>query len=118
MALEDMGEESLKWKEDLRVSSMCAVFAESEVVSLIAGGKDRADILHALNRAIASRGEALLKSVGAEGPYMMTGGVARNSGVVKALEGKLGAAFFVFERPEIVGALGAALIAGGLAGKY
>jgi predicted CoA-substrate-specific enzyme activase len=109
--LEDMGAEPLGWKEELRISSMCTVFAESEVISLIAQNKERADILHALHFAIASRNEALLARVGAAAPYTMTGGVARNAGVVRALEEKTGARFYVCEQPEIVGALGAALFA-------
>ncbi|MDR1571836.1 MAG: acyl-CoA dehydratase activase [Clostridiales Family XIII bacterium] len=117
IGLEDMGEESLGWKEELRISSMCAVFAESEVVSLIAQNRERADILRALNMAIASRSEALLARAGGRPPYMMTGGVARNAGVVRALEDRLGAGFWVCERPETVGALGAALIAAGFPRK-
>ncbi len=111
LSIDEMGPVSLNWKEELRISSMCTVFAESEVISLIAENKEKADIIRALNMAIASRNEGLLARVGVEPVVMMTGGVAKNKGVVKALEEKLGQKLFIAEEPEIIGALGAALFA-------
>ncbi|AKA67554.1 acyl-CoA dehydratase activase [Clostridium scatologenes] len=107
--IKDMGPESLKWKEDIKISSMCSVFAESEVISLIAQNKEKADIIHALNQSISSKTNALLGRVGRESEFMMTGGVAQNIGVVKALEEKIGGELFISDEPEIVGAIGAAL---------
>lgn len=107
--IKDMGPESLKWKEDIKISSMCSVFAESEVISLIAQNKEKADIIHALNQSISSKTNALLGRVGKESEFMMTGGVAQNVGVVKALEEKIGEKLFISDEPEIVGAIGAAL---------
>ncbi|WP_238917643.1 acyl-CoA dehydratase activase [Clostridium sp. YIM B02555] len=107
--IKDMGPESLKWKEDIKISSMCSVFAESEVISLIAQNKEKADIIHALNQSISSRTNALLGRVGKESGFMMTGGVAQNIGVVKAIEEKVGEKLFISDEPEIVGALGAAI---------
>lgn len=107
--IKDMGKEGLKWTEDIKISSMCSVFAESEVISLIAQNKEKADIIHALNQSIASKTNALLGRVGKEAGFMMTGGVAQNIGVVKALEEKIGGELFIPEEPEIVGAIGAAL---------
>ncbi|GKX67606.1 acyl-CoA dehydratase activase [Inconstantimicrobium mannanitabidum] len=107
--IKDMGPESLKWKEDIKISSMCSVFAESEVISLIAQNKEKADIIHALNQSISSRTNALLGRVGKESEFMMTGGVAQNVGVVKAIEEKIGEKLFISDEPEIVGAIGAAL---------
>lgn len=107
--IKDMGTESLKWKEDIKISSMCSVFAESEVISLIAQNKEKADIIHALNQSISSKTNALLGRVGRESEFMMTGGVAQNIGVVKALEEKIGEKLFISDEPEIVGAIGAAL---------
>ncbi|EHJ00061.1 CoA-substrate-specific enzyme activase [Clostridium sp. DL-VIII] len=109
IAIKDMGPESLKWSEDIKISSMCSVFAESEVISLIAQNKEKADIIHALNQSISSKTNALLGRVGKESEFMMTGGVAQNIGVVKALEEKIGEKLFISDEPEIVGALGAAL---------
>ena len=71
---------------------MCTVFAESEVVSLIAQNKATDDIVHGLNKAVASKTAALAKRVGGEERYMMTGGVSKNQGQVKTLEEKLGSA--------------------------
>ncbi|MDR3597762.1 acyl-CoA dehydratase activase [Clostridium sp.] len=107
--IKEMGPESLSWKEDIKISSMCSVFAESEVISLIAQNKEKADIIHALNQSIASRTNALLGRVGKDSEFMMTGGVAQNIGVVKALEEKVGEKLFISDEPEIVGAIGAAL---------
>lgn len=111
MDISDMGPESLKWKEDIDISSMCSVFAESEVISLIALNKEKADIAHGLHKAIANKSYSLMKRVGLNEAYMMTGGVAKNPGVVKAVEEKLGSRLFICKEPEIVGALGAALFA-------
>ena len=109
MDISEMGPESLKWKEDIDISSMCSVFAESEVISLIALNKEKADIAHGLHKAIANKSYSLLKRVGLNETFMMTGGVAKNPGVVKAVEEKLGSKLFICKEPEIVGALGAAL---------
>lgn len=109
--INDLGPVSLNWKEEIQISSMCSVFAESEVISLIAQNKDTADIAHGIHEAIVGRALSLMKRVGLEPGFMMTGGVARNPGVVKVLEQHLGAPVFLCAEPEIVGALGAALYA-------
>ncbi|KOF57714.1 3-hydroxyacyl-ACP dehydratase [Clostridium sp. DMHC 10] len=109
--LNEMGEKSLVWKEDIDITSICSVFAESEVVSLIAQNKEIPDIIHGLNKAVATKTSALVNRVGKEEGYMMTGGVAKNIGVVKCLEEKLQSKIFIPEEPQIVGAIGAALIA-------
>ena len=96
-------------KEDITISSMCTVFAESEVISLIAENKEKADIAAALCRSVASKSYSLMRRVGLEPDFMMTGGVARNKGVVKAVEEKIGAPLFIPEEPDIVGAVGACL---------
>ncbi|MBI4704156.1 MAG: 2-hydroxyglutaryl-CoA dehydratase [Deltaproteobacteria bacterium] len=106
--------------QDLTLSSVCTVFAESEVVSLLAGGTDRADIARGLHRAIAARTRALVRRVARSAGAMrisMSGGVARNRGVVRALGEALGAAVRVAPEPDTVGALGAALIARERAGR-
>lgn len=99
---------------NLTLSSMCTVFAESEVVSLIAEGMEIAEIVNGLHRAIANRTQALVRRVvpGLEGLRVsMSGGVAHNRGVVKALGAVLGCEVAVPPKPDIVGAYGAALIA-------
>lgn len=111
ISIDEMSKEGLNWKEELKITNMCTVFAESEVVSLIAENKEKCDIIHGLNDSIASKMLSLLNRVGKEGSYMMTGGVAKNLGVVKALETKLNSKIFICEEPQICGALGATLIA-------
>ncbi len=109
--LNAMGERAGEAKKDVRVSSMCTVFAESEVVSLVAKGEKVEDILHGIHQAIADRVASLALRVGLELPAAVTGGVAMNSGVVRALESRLGSQVAVPEDPQLTGALGAAMIA-------
>ena len=115
MSLDDMGKAGLSYKEDITISSMCTVFAESEVVSLIAQNKATDDIVHGLNKAVASKTAALAKRVGGEERYMMTGGVSKNQGLVKTLEEKLGTKLVISDKAQLCGALGAALFAADMA---
>ncbi|MGQ3683852.1 MAG: 2-hydroxyacyl-CoA dehydratase [Candidatus Loosdrechtia sp.] len=111
--LEDMGELSLSGNEkgNISISSLCTVFAESEVVSLVGADHKAADICRALHISIAKRITAQLKRMGLEKEIVMTGGVAKNIGVVTELERSLGCKIHISEEPQINGALGAALIA-------
>ena len=96
------------------LSSMCTVFAESEVVSLIAEGTEINEIVSGLNRAIASRIHGLVKRISSDLKGLsvsMSGGVARNGGVVRALSATLDCDIAIPREPDTVGALGAALIA-------
>ncbi len=111
VALEDLAGLSEQAKNQVSISSMCTVFAESEVVSLIARGLPREDIARGLHQSIADRTAGLVKRVGLEIPVMMTGGVAKNSAVVTALNNKLAVDIIVPPEPQIAGALGAALLA-------
>ncbi len=109
--IDDMAEIGLKYKNDLTISSMCTVFAESEVVSLIAENHSVPDIVHGLNKSVAVKTNALAKSAKDFSFVIMTGGVARNKGVVSELEKQLKTTLHIPEQPEFCGALGAALIA-------
>ncbi|MCD8053196.1 MAG: acyl-CoA dehydratase activase [Lachnospiraceae bacterium] len=111
MSLDEMSLAGLKYEEDITISSMCTVFAESEVVSLIAQNKATDDIVHGLNKAVAVKTAALAKRVGGEERYMMTGGVSKNQGLVKTLEEKLGTKLVISDKAQLCGALGAALFA-------
>jgi predicted CoA-substrate-specific enzyme activase len=93
------------------ISSLCTVFAESEVVSLIGQGVLRKEIARGLLESVAERTAVLVSRVGLEPEVIMTGGVAKNAGVVRALSARLGVPIRVPQEPQIVGALGAALIA-------
>jgi predicted CoA-substrate-specific enzyme activase len=110
--LDRIGDISLQHKKDIAISSICTVFAESEVISLVSEGEELEDILYGIHRAIADRTMSLLARMGgAEDGVVMTGGVAKNMGVVKALEAAMGKQIKVYMEPQIVGALGAALLA-------
>jgi predicted CoA-substrate-specific enzyme activase len=109
--LDDFGELAARAIKTLSISSMCTVFAESEVVSLVARGEKVEDIIAGLCRAVGERTRALAQRVGIAPEVTMTGGVAKNLGVVRALEGLLEHSFNIPDEPQIVGALGAALYA-------
>jgi predicted CoA-substrate-specific enzyme activase len=108
--LQQMGERSLRYQNAIEISSVCTVFAESEVISLVSEGKAVDDILHALHHAVADRTLSLLERIGVDGQVAMTGGVAKNMGVVRALEEKMDLSLKIHSEPQIVGALGAALL--------
>ena len=109
--VDELGSIALQSKEDIEITSMCSVFAESEVISLIANNREKTDIANGICRAVANKSYSLLKRVGLETEFMMTGGVAKNAGVVRAVEEKLGTKLYICPEPEIVGAAGAALYA-------
>ena len=107
----EMDRLGLLWKHDLTISSTCTVFAESEVISLIAEDKETPDIIHGLNKSVAARTYGLVRRARGAGPFMMTGGVARNPGLVKEIEAKIGEPLYIAREPDLAGALGAALFA-------
>jgi predicted CoA-substrate-specific enzyme activase len=109
--ISEVGPQALASTEEIEITSMCTVFAESEVISLIANNKEKSDIANGICQAIANKSYSLLKRVGLEADYMMTGGVAKNPGVVRAVEQKLGHSLYICPEPEIVGAAGAAVYA-------
>ena len=111
ISLEDISTIGLKWKEEITISSMCTVFADSEVVSLVAQNKALPDIVHGLNQSVATRAAALFRRIGGAHPCMMTGGVSRNRGVVGAIEEKIGQPLYIHPDAQLCGALGAALFA-------
>ena len=111
ISLDEMGALALTSTENIEITSMCSVFAESEVISLIANNKEKNDIANGVCNAIANKAYGLLRRAGMEPDFMMTGGVAKNPGVVRAVERKLGADLYICQEPEIVGATGAALYA-------
>jgi len=111
ISLNEMGECGLKSTRRVHVSSMCTVFAESEVVSLVARGEKVEDIVNGIHQAISDRVASLAMRVGLEPPVAITGGVAKNLGVVRALEERLSARLEIPPEPQITGALGAAIIA-------
>lgn len=109
--LDEFGGRAMHAKTPVTISSTCTVFAESEVISHLARSQDIDNIIAGLCNAIASRVYGLASRARLTAPTIMTGGVARNQGVVKAMEALLSATIQTPERPQIVGAYGAALIA-------
>ena len=93
------------------ISSTCTVFAESEVISQLAQNTDKCDIINGIHHSVASRVVGLAHRVGVREMVVMTGGVAQNAGVVKALEEELGHTIHTSPLTQYVGALGAALFA-------
>ena len=107
----EMGERSLTAKQPVRLSTVCTIFVESDILTYLAQGKKVDDILDGVHGAIAARTVALVRRVGAESEITMTGGVSRNVGMVKWLEQKLGMPVNVSPDSHYTGALGAAIFA-------
>lgn len=97
--------------KELEISSMCATFAETELISMLAQGERREDIAASVHRAVTTRTVGLIAQVGRHSPIVMTGGVARNAAAVHFLAEGMQADVAVPESPQIVGAYGAALLA-------
>ena len=111
--LDNFGDFSLNAQQPSNISSLCTVFAESEVISLISKGENRENIIAGIHEAIAARVMAMANRVGLKNRIMMTGGVSKNSGVVRALELKTGQKIHVSDKAQVTGAIGAAILAHG-----
>ena len=109
--LDEFGALSLRAEKPAKISSLCTVFAESEVISLISKGESRENIIAGIHEAIASRVSAMANRIGLVPPILMTGGVARNIGVVRALEKVIGMPIAVSPQAQVAGAIGAAALA-------
>lgn len=110
LTTEQMSELSFKSRADLEIQTTCAVFAESEIISLIHNGARVEDILRGVFRGLAERIYPQLLEIGIEKEITLTGGFARNKAIIAALEAMVGFPLLVPDNPLIVGALGAALI--------
>jgi predicted CoA-substrate-specific enzyme activase len=109
--LDEFGRMSLKADLSARISSLCTVFAESEIISLIAKGEKRENIIAGIHESICVRVLAMANRIGIKSPVMMTGGVAKNIGVVRAFEKAIGSPIEVSDYAQVNGAIGAALLA-------
>ena len=109
--LDDIGEISLRAKNPVRLTTVCTVFVESDIMSYLAQGKKIEDILGGVHSAIAARTISLVRRVGIEPEVTFTGGVSHNIGMVRALEDKLGMKLNVSPDSHFVGALGASIFA-------
>ncbi|HEY54763.1 MAG TPA: 2-hydroxyglutaryl-CoA dehydratase [Dehalococcoidia bacterium] len=108
--LEDMGKLSLTAKNAVRIANTCTVFATQEVVSKLAEGAALADVIAGLHEAIAARIYSMVGRLKVEREVALTGGGAKNIGLVRALEAKLGYKVLVPPEPLLTGAIGAALM--------
>jgi predicted CoA-substrate-specific enzyme activase len=108
--LDDLGPRSCAATTEQAISSTCTVFAESEIISLIAHGAPVDGILRGLHRSLVSRLVAMVRALGVRPPLMLSGGVARNVAVRAMLEQDLGVAVEVPPQPQLMGAYGAALL--------
>ena len=111
MAIEDIGELSLLSKKPVEFTTSCTVFAESEAISLIAEGVAKEDLLAGIHRALAAQLHSLAERMGIEQEYALTGGGARDIGLVKAMEEVSKKTIYVPPEPHMTAALGAAIIA-------
>jgi benzoyl-CoA reductase subunit D len=109
--LEEFGEISLQSKKTVPINAQCAVFAESEVVSLINSKTAKEDIARAVNDALAERVVAMVKRIGVEKDVVVIGGMAKNVGYLDGLKRGFKMDVIVPEHPEFIGALGAAIAA-------
>ncbi|WP_420390358.1 acyl-CoA dehydratase activase [Marinobacter sp.] len=107
----EVGALAMQGSKDLEVSSMCATFAETEIISLLAEGRNPADVAASVHSAIAQRALGLVAQVGKRSTIIMTGGVAKNPAAVHFLEKALKQKIQVPKDPQIMGAYGAALLA-------
>ncbi len=109
--VKDLGRLGAMSTKYVGISSTCTVFAESEVISQLAMGTDKCDIINGIHKAIAGRVAGLAHRIGVREQVVMTGGVAQNQGVVKALQDELGHEIHTSPLTQYNGALGAALFA-------
>jgi len=109
--LEEMGELSLKSTQKVDMNAQCAVFAESELVSLIHTKLPKVDIIHAVHDAVAGRIESLARTIEVQKDVALVGGVALNAGFVDCLKKRLEIDIKIPEDPQFVAALGAAMLA-------
>ena len=111
VGLDEIGPLALRATTPVRLTSVCTVFVESDIMSYLAQRKTIEDILGGVHKAIATRTMSLVRRVGVEEEITFTGGVSRNTGMVRALEEVLGKPINVSEEGHYMGALGAALFA-------
>ena len=111
ISLDDLGELSLKSTQKVSISNFCTIFAQQEIVSRLSEGEKVEDIIAGMHDALASRVAALAHRLKVEPDVVLTGGVAKNAGIVKAMKDNLNCEVLVPPDPLITGALGAAILA-------
>lgn len=110
VSIAEIGDLALSATKKITINSLCTVFAESEVVSLIAKGEKPGDIALALHEAIVTRIVTMVRRIGFKEKVVFAGGASLNKCLIKLLEQKLGTELKIPGSPQITGALGAALL--------
>jgi benzoyl-CoA reductase subunit D len=110
LAIEDFGPLSLESELEIPMNAQCAVFAESEVISLLHAKTEKKDIAKAITDAIAARISSMVRKVGFEKEIAIVGGVAYNIGFIRSIQNALESDIVVPDFPEYISAYGAALI--------
>lgn len=108
--LDDLGKLALKSEKPIKINSTCTVFIETEVISLIAQGRSKEDIIAGIHNSIAERIAGMLTQVSTRGSVFFCGGGAKNIGICKAIESRISEKLFVPDEPQFIIALGAALM--------
>lgn len=111
ITLDELGDVALRSTNPLRITNVCTVFVETEIMNHLSRGKSAEDILAGVHQSIAARSVSLMRRVGIESEITFTGGVSRNAGMVAALQEKLGFPINVSPDSQYMGAIGAALFA-------
>ena len=105
------GEISANASKAQSINNVCTVFAETEVISLIAQGFPKEEIIAGIHKAVADRVLNMASSIGLVTPVALSGGVAKNLGIIKVIRQKIGEEVYIPHNPQIIGAIGAALYA-------
>ncbi len=108
--IEEMGNMAFLSREEVAISSTCAVFAESEVISRLAHGEKLEAVVRGLHRSLVKRIVAMVHAVGFKPPLMLSGGVIKNRAIRAMMEEELGREALVPDEPQLMGAYGAAVI--------
>jgi len=111
MSIAQIGPLSMQATDPCRINSTCAVFAESEIISLLARKKKPVDIIAGIHNSLAQRIGSMARSARMETDILVTGGGGLNPGLVAAFEEELLTDIYVPENPQLNGAIGAALLA-------
>lgn len=109
--IDKLGELSLTAERDISFSTICVIFAKTEAIQMLREGVSKSDIIAGLHNSIAEVAVSLLAQVGVEKDFSLTGGVAKNAGVVAKISEKLGLEPLLAPEPQLIGAIGAALFA-------
>lgn len=111
ISIDELGDVALRAHTPLRITNVCTVFVETEIMNHLSRGKKAEDILAGVHQSISARSVSLLRRVGLEPEITFTGGVSRNAGMVASLQEKLGSPINVSADSQFIGAIGAALFA-------